>query len=246
MEELVKNTNGNPMTDTRMVAAAFGKRHNNVMRDFESIITKLNGKLDPLTYEHGSYLDVNQQLRPMYQLDETAFTMLVMSYNTPKALDIKLTYINAFHEMRKQLVAVQQSNLKVELDLNTLQQLIDDSKEKQRLLVSHATLSKQITKAQPKADIFDDVMGSEGLIRIGDLAKSSNRLQRYGIGRNKLYNILRNNGVLDKHNTPYQKYMKHFSVVMGETNGHQWVTTYLTPKGACWLVNIVVKAHTKA
>lgn len=55
----------------------------------------------------------------------------------------------------------------------------------------------------PKAEFFDTVAGSKDAIAIGDAAKVLNM----GIGRNKLFQILRANKVLMKDNIPYQEYI---------------------------------------
>lgn len=55
----------------------------------------------------------------------------------------------------------------------------------------------------PKGEFFDTVAGSKDAIAIGDAAKVLNM----GIGRNKLFQILRANKVLMKDNIPYQEYI---------------------------------------
>ena len=63
----------------------------------------------------------------------------------------------------------------------------------------------QITndEMKPKAEFADAVMGSSDAI---DMRKAATTLNM-GIGRNKLFELLRENGVLDRHNIPYQTYI---------------------------------------
>lgn len=63
--------------------------------------------------------------------------------------------------------------------------------------------AKLLTEAQPKVDFFDQVADSKDAIDIGSAARVLNA----GIGRNRLFEILRNKGVLMHNNTPYQKYI---------------------------------------
>lgn len=63
----------------------------------------------------------------------------------------------------------------------------------------------QITndEMKPKAEFSDAVMGSSDAI---DMRKAATTLNM-GIGRNKLFELLREKGVLDRHNIPYQTYI---------------------------------------
>lgn len=59
-------------------------------------------------------------------------------------------------------------------------------------------------KMKPKAEFFDAVTDSKDAIDMGQVAKV---LNYPGIGRNKLFEILRDNGILQQNNQPYQKYI---------------------------------------
>ena len=56
---------------------------------------------------------------------------------------------------------------------------------------------------KPKAEFFDAVADSKDAIDIGSTAKVLNM----GIGRNRLFELLRNEGVLMANNQPYQAYI---------------------------------------
>jgi anti-repressor protein len=60
---------------------------------------------------------------------------------------------------------------------------------------------KQLTEAKPKVEFFDAVASSKDAIPIGNAAKV---LGLPGIGRNNLFAILREKGVLMSGNVPYQ------------------------------------------
>lgn len=62
---------------------------------------------------------------------------------------------------------------------------------------------KKIKEMLPKAEFYDAVAGSKDAIDIGSAAK----VLDMGIGRNKLFEILRNKGILMSNNIPYQKYI---------------------------------------
>ena len=62
---------------------------------------------------------------------------------------------------------------------------------------------KRLIEQQPKADFYDAVAESKDAIDIGKVAKVLN----VGIGRNRLFETLRNKHILQNTNVPYQKYI---------------------------------------
>lgn len=67
-----------------------------------------------------------------------------------------------------------------------------------------AQKDKQIETMKPKADFFDAVADSKTAVAIGDVAKV---LGIKGLGRNNLFEILRDKKILMQDNKPYQKYI---------------------------------------
>lgn len=64
--------------------------------------------------------------------------------------------------------------------------------------------NKQIEVMKPKADFFDCVADSKSAFSMNEVAKV---LDYKGIGRNKLFEFLREQGILDRYNVPYQRYV---------------------------------------
>ena len=60
-----------------------------------------------------------------------------------------------------------------------------------------------IEEQRPKVEFYDDVTGSKDTFDIGTVSKILNKK----IGRNKLFEFLRDKGILDRRNTPYQRYV---------------------------------------
>lgn len=67
-----------------------------------------------------------------------------------------------------------------------------------------ASLNTRVLEMKPKADFFDAVADSKTAISMNDVAKV---LNFKGYGRNKLFEFLRNKGILDRYNVPYQRYV---------------------------------------
>lgn len=89
-----------------------------------------------------------------------------------------------------------------------------------------ASLHTKVAELQPKADFFDAVADSKTAISMNEVAKV---LDLPGLGRNKLFEFLRNEGILDRYNVPYQRYVDcgWFRVIEQKytRNGEQMVTT---------------------
>ena len=70
---------------------------------------------------------------------------------------------------------------------------------------------------KPKAEFFDAVAGSKKAMSMEEVAKI---LSYPGIGRNKLFEILRNQNILQSDNIPYQKYIDsgYFRVIEQKYN----------------------------
>lgn len=78
------------------------------------------------------------------------------------------------------------------------------------------SMQLQITEMIPKAEFFDRVTESRETIDIGNVAQT---LNIPGIGRNKLFALLRGINILKSDNTPYQEYVDrgYFKTVEVET-----------------------------
>lgn len=97
--------------------------------------------------------------------------------------------------------------------VEALRALADAEEEKERLAIENEEM-------KPKAEFYDAVTGGPTTLEVGTVAKILN----CGIGRNKLFEFLKNEGILDGRNIPYQRYVDagYFRVVE---------TRYLLPSG---------------
>ena len=78
-----------------------------------------------------------------------------------------------------------------------LQQLLIQVEENEKLQLENKEM-------KPKADFFDAVADSKSAIPMNEVAKV---LGVHGYGRNNLFEFLRNEGILDRNNIPYQRYV---------------------------------------
>ncbi|WP_434439744.1 phage antirepressor [Lentzea sp. E54] len=89
--------------------------------------------------------------------------------------------------------------------------------------------ARELEAAKPKADAFDAYMDAENALGMGAVAN------QLGLGRNIMMRQLRDAGVLQRDNRPYQQYARHFKVVAGtyeaQNTTHATYTTYVRPSG---------------
>jgi anti-repressor protein len=91
----------------------------------------------------------------------------------------------------------------------------------------------KVAELAPKAEFYDTVADSESLMSMADTCK----ILDMGIGRNKLFALLREKKILQKDNIPYQQYVTagYFKVVEGKykvnENAVVTKTTYVKQKG---------------
>lgn len=89
-----------------------------------------------------------------------------------------------------------------------------------------SSLNTKVLEMKPKADFFDAVADSKTAISMNDVSKV---LAVKGYGRNNLFEFLRNEGILDRNNVPYQRYVDcgWFRVIEQKytKNGEQYIST---------------------
>lgn len=100
-------------------------------------------------------------------------------------------------------------------------------------------LSDENKALKPKADFYDQVAGSKDAIDIGHCA---NVLNIKGMGRNNLFQFLRDSGILKEDNTPYREYIDrgYFRTIeqkFTKPNGttHINIKTVVYQRGLDWI-----------
>ncbi|MBC1459323.1 Rha family transcriptional regulator [Listeria newyorkensis] len=101
MTNLVVMKNEQAVTSSLQVAETFEKRHDNVLRDIESL------KKDVLNFEEMFYdstePDAYGRDRKVIYMNRDGFTLLAMGFNGKKAMQFKLKYIEEFNKMDKHI-----------------------------------------------------------------------------------------------------------------------------------------------
>ena len=95
---------GRPVTTSPNVAEVFGKQHKNVLKAIARVKNDAGDEFARLNFEPGSYLDENNQPRPMFNITRDGFTLLAMGFTGKEAMRFKLAYIAAFNRMEAELM----------------------------------------------------------------------------------------------------------------------------------------------
>ena len=238
METLVKVENNQIVTDSRSVAENFGKEHAKVIRSIESIISEPPTMASQKMFYETTYkVEGNNKSYKMYLMNRNGFSLLVMGFTGVRAIEWKLRYIEAFNAMETQLI---KKNTLVLPDftnpVEAARAWANEYEAKQKALTENAVM-------KPKADFYDTVANTESLFSMADVAKTLDM----GIGRNKLFAFLRDKGILDKDNHPYQKYVDAGYLRLIENhckagdNDVVYKCTYVKQKGIDYIRKILLK-----
>lgn len=155
-----------------------------IIRDeFEEEINE--GKISVVDYK-----DKKGELRLMY----------ILTYNQAKQIlvreskFVRKAMIHYIEELEKQL----QSQFRVPKTFKEALQLALEQQER----IEALELKQE--EDRPKVEFYDDVTESKDTVDMGTVAKV---LNIKGVGRNKLFEILRDKKILMSNNQPYQKYI---------------------------------------
>lgn len=202
--------------DSREVAEMVEKEHNKLLRDIRVYITQLDASKVGHTdfFTESQYKDKSNRQKPCYLVTKKGCEFIAHKLTGIKGTEFTAKYINRFHEMED----VIQTQLPSGNNLIALAVI-----EAQKMLEQK---DKQIEEMKPKAEFFDAVADSKTAISMNEVAKV---LSIKGYGRNNLFEFLRNEGILDRFNVPYQRYVDcgWFRVIEQKymKNGEQQIST---------------------
>ena len=176
---------------SREIAELTGKEHGNVMRDVRAMIKALeqDSNLNPVC-KTTSYTASNGQQYDQYELDKNTCLTLLLGYD-PVA---RMRVVERWQELEAQFAAPALPDFSNPAEAARAWAV----QYEQRL-----ALEVKVAEDAPKVEFYHDVTGSDSVIDMATVAKVLNR----GIGRNRLFAFLRDEGVLDGRNAPYQRFI---------------------------------------
>lgn len=113
-------------------------------------------------------------------------------------------------QARQYFIAVEKRATQVEPQFQIPQNYADALRAHAREVEAREAMEAYARELEPKAEAYEAFLDGDGTYSVGNVAKM------IGLSQNKLYDRLRNEGVMiakgAMRNTPYQKYMHHFRV----------------------------------
>jgi Rha family phage regulatory protein len=169
MNELVKiNSETNNATTTSLVVAeAFGKRHDHVLRDIDDL--KCSKEFYLLNFGEISYRDAMNREQRAYEMTKNGFSILVMGYNGDRAFQFKEAFISEFDKRELMLNSddyIMDRAMRISVNRTKMleSQLSDSNK---RLELQAAVIQEQT----PKVRYHDMILRSESSITTTLIAK---------------------------------------------------------------------------
>lgn len=155
-------------------------------------------------------LNLGGQQGETWFLTEDGLYEVLMQSRKPIAKEFKKEVKRILKDIRKTGGYVNDSSVFVDsyfsdLDDSAKQFLIQTLDSKKKLLEDNKRKQAKIEEMKPKEEFYDTVVGSTDTI---DMRQVATTLNIKGVGRNKMFEILRNNGILDRRNIPYQNYIE--------------------------------------
>lgn len=240
MNKLVFLENDRLVTDSLTIAETFDKEHRRVMQDIREL--ECSEEFRVHHFVHTPYVhEQNGQTYHRYLISQDGFSFLVMGYTGKKAAEFKERYINEFNRMREKLMVRPKlpSNF-----LEALEMLVSSEKEKLSLQEDNAEKDRLLMLQEPKVAMANMVIAAGNTQPIGTIAKT------VGMGRNTLFKLLREKGIIMKNSTlPYQAYIDRGYFVVREVptprgDGHivNEAVTRVTAKGLEFISKLVQEA----
>lgn len=146
--ELVKNNNGQIVTNSLLVAEHFGKEHRVVLKAIDDILGVAQNYAS--LYEETSYVHPqNKQTFRMYVMNRDGFSLLVMGFTGKKAMKFKMDFIEQFNAM-EQTIKQTQSPALSQIDI-ILQSALVLKEQEQRISAVEEKIKiiENQTKAAP-------------------------------------------------------------------------------------------------
>ena len=174
-----------------------------------SLVTDLKSKKTVTTKELAESLgvDVKTIQRAVDSLDidvERVGSSHTMIFNEAQATAIKIELQNHSKIAQNGFNTLTINN---DVEMLILQKRLTEYQDRRI-----AELTQIVEQQKPKAEFYDCVTGSKDTVDMKECAKVINFR---GWGRNKIFELLRQKGVLDRGNQPYQRYcdMQYFRII---------------------------------
>ena len=140
---------------------------------------------------------------------ESGYLMLVKTFNDDLSWKIQRILIKSYFKIKE----LAENNFKVPKTFKeALLLAVEQQEEIERLELKNKQKEQILIEQQPKVNFYNTVTESDDTMDFKQVAKV---LNYKNIGRNTLFKILREKGILNSYNEPYQKYVNlgYFKII---------------------------------
>lgn len=236
-----------PVLDSREVAEMLGKEHKQLLKDIEGngktvgIIPILLGENFSLSnyFIKSCYKDRSGKTNKSYLITKMGCELLGNKQQGAKGIIFSAKYVERFNKYEEALKEMVKPQLPTDY-LSALKALVASEEERVKL-------TQEVAIMKPKANYFDKVMDSEGLLNINQIAKV------YGMSAIKFNLLLKDLKIQYKQNGQWLLYSKYhdkgytrntvYPFVDSEGKERAKSTTKWTQKGAYFLYDVLEKEN---
>lgn len=198
------------------------------------------------------------QAKNIYILSKAGFLLYLKFAEGEKAIEIYKDFLEDYFKTKAENESMKES---IEITIEQLEEekamlygkSVMAKTEEERLEISRMIERKneQIIKLEKSKTQKEVIKKLESKIHIGeliengksdyDIGKFAKILNIKGLGRNKMFEWLKDEKLLMKDNVPYQQYVKYFSVIpVVNSNGYTNYKTLLKPKGVDYIMKRLI------
>lgn len=218
-QDLIKiNKEGKGVTTSLKVAEIFGKRHDHVLRDIETL--SCSGDFRLPNFGEIDYVDSKNRKYKAYEITKDGFSFLVMGYTGDKAGQFKETFINEFNKREALLTNDDFIVSKALSILNERTKALEIENERKTFQLEKA--NEVIQEQAPKVKYHNEVLNAENTHTTTTIAKE------LGMSAKSLNSILKSEGIQYFHDGHWILYQKHQAKGFTKTRTH----TYYDSQGA--------------
>lgn len=248
--EIVTLKDSRPVTTSLIVADVFGKRHDNVLRDIENIIsTETYQKRGLLNFEQTPYIHPqNGQTYRMFTMDRQGFEILAMGFTGEKALEWKLKYSDAFTlmeaELRRQSVIALPN---FDDPIVAAEAWIAERKARRLECQEKEAALRQIEAMRPAQAFHDQIIGTEELWDLMYVFSVLQKKTGQEFNQRTWLDFLRRHGIAKKANLhtgigpnrfqPRQAYIGSWFV--GEPTGYGAMEWKIRPMAVSRIIDLI-------
>lgn len=177
-----QSEDGELFTTSEAIAEGAGVEHRAVLQMIEKYRDKIEHRFGQVAFEMRTGYN-NAKVRVAKLSEQQSSFVLTLARNTEQVVNFKADLVAEFDRMAKSL----QHPSKLTREQQVAQALILSHEIIGELTADNAAKDKELSEARPKAQAWDDLVGSKGTWSFNEAAAALQEVGGIDIGRNRLF-----------------------------------------------------------